>query len=132
MALSKALSNYYIQLTTLGNFYYKCDKKVFEISNDNFTIRYSNRLNSQSKEPVSQNEVYKKISTNVAMFSPYGDWNITLDGSHALAEERKMLMNLKDSPIDLQLVGKGFYVSNAADICNSDLERIYRLDPSYI
>jgi len=127
--LERTLTNYNFELTSLGSFYYKCGKKVFVMGNNNFTIVYSNRL--ENNEPVRPTGVYQKISEQAPIFSPYGSWNVTLDSRYATEKEKKKLLTFVGIPLDLQFVGKGFYVDEKCDICDTDLEKFYKLDPSF-
>jgi len=118
--LNKVLDNFFVKLTTLGSNYYACNGKIFEISNDAFTIRVTHKLGKDGVEPVGKNDVYKKIRSNSAMFSPYGKWNVTLDGKGT-----KKLVPFLDTPLDMQLVGEGFYVDSDSDICETGLHLLY-------
>lgn len=119
-----ALDDYHVRLTHLGNSYYRCDDKYFVLSTDSQKLQYS-YMRDENGESVSRNVILQKIEEGYYMLSPYALWNVQLidvDGKGFSA-----LRNLRGQ-VDVQLIGKGQYVTKDCDICNTNLEDYYKLD----
>jgi len=126
--LYTALNGCQIDLKPISDFQYKCNNKFYTMGGSSFTIRYSHKLDGSSEVVArSGNDVYNKIRSNTAMFSPFTKWNITLLGTKSVM---KKVAKYSGKPIDVNLVGLGFYVNEESDICNDNLDLIYHRDKS--
>lgn len=113
------LQSFDVILTHMGDSHYRCDKQFYTITSSSQQISYSIRTHSQSQMPLRRNAVYEKINTGVALLSPYALWSVQLtDGPF------EQLAPFADV-VDIELHGRGSYVSDNAEICDSELNHYY-------
>ncbi|KAF7990944.1 hypothetical protein HCN44_000749 [Aphidius gifuensis] len=120
----KIISNLYINMTHLGDSYYKCGNKMFIMSQPPQTFEHNVMPNSDKKFE-SGNTVYKILTDNRAILSPFTMWRLNLFkiGSFNFNQ----LVKYTNESIDLRLVGTGQYVYPEPAECNSNLEKYYKL-----
>ena len=116
--LSKALEEYYVELTHSGisNYKFKQDKYVINLnhnSREKLVLRY--RYGSTNLNDA--NESFKKLAINKPVLSPYTFWEIKLrpviakDKNHSLQEFSSLFLD--KSEIIVSLNGRGNYVDSA-------------------
>lgn len=120
--LKSVLNRFHIIMTHMGNSYYRCNHKFYVVNSASQTISYS--YEKTGNEPTTKNAVYEKLKNGNIVLSPYSMWSIQLmKGDIKLLEKYRNL-------IDIELSGFGQYVNHNATICNTNLEKYYRLDVS--
>jgi len=130
-ALKKVLDCALFSLVPLDSFYYKCDSKFYSMDSVPFEILYSHEFEGDSKIlPRSANDVFRKIQKNTPMFSPYTRWNVTI--YPAMKKHLKDLKQFIGKPIDVKLIGQGFYVDEDSVACSENLDRVYKREKSLI
>jgi hypothetical protein len=125
--LDRLLINFHVKLTHHGNSHYKCGNKFYIIMGDKQTIEYSKEKTGDG-QPVDHNYVYSRLWSGDLLLSPYAMWSVRLVN---VTNVNFAKLQIFGKFVDLELVGRGQYVSEGADICNQDLRDYYELDESF-
>lgn len=116
---NEKFSGFQINMTIIGNSYYRCNKRIYSISLDRNVEIISNHTS------INPNDTYRKIKDNDAFLSPYGMWMITLSGDFS------KLQDFKNQPMDLELIGHGQYIEHGeytVGTCTDELNKNYNFD----
>ncbi|KAL7291200.1 hypothetical protein TKK_0015041 [Trichogramma kaykai] len=121
--LEESLQAFRVTMIHLGFSYYKCDDRIYMIASANQTIEYSIDRSGGCNNPVTFNDIYRKIADNEPVLSPYTTWQIQLKHEDNDFDE---ISKFASEIIDLELVGMGKYVDlNLPQYCNDQLDKYY-------
>lgn len=121
--LKYVLKYFHINMTHMGNSYYRCDNRFYVIHSPSQIITFSYER-TKGGEPSFQNDVYGKLKSGNAVLSPYTLWTIQLSNADV-----KLLEKYRDA-VDIELYGYGKCVNRNVAICNNNLEKYYEWDDS--
>jgi hypothetical protein len=117
-----------MKATHTGNSYYRCDQKIYLISNPSQTIEYSFEK-KENGEPVDFNDVYRKIKDGDLMISPYSSWRLNLKKvADATFDELEQYKN----EIDIELIGYGGYLEGGLNVSRFEIDNYYKHDDTII
>lgn len=120
--LKAALNRFHINMTHLGNSYYRCNNQFYVSTSPSQVISFS--YEKTGNEPTFKNAVYEKLKRGNFILSPFTLWSIQLERG-----DFKTLEKYRNS-VDIELRGYGQCVNEGASICNRNLEKYYRWDKS--
>lgn len=123
--LDQVLGQLDVKMVHMGNSYYRCGTKFYQISGPNETITFS--FAQKDGMPIRRNGVYNKLMKGDLVLSPYAMWNVQLEN---VSGDKKPFDKLRDfvDHTDLYLTGHGVYVRNDVPVCGNDVEKYYRTD----
>lgn len=124
VALDQLLTYIDVNMTHMGNSYYRCDANYYQIPNEPISIYYSNVKDNQGV-PLRKSNEYTKLLKGEYMLSPYTMWSMQLVDFGTNTFDK--LQEFTDR-IDLELVGDGQYVVGGISVCNGTLDQYYRVD----
>ncbi len=125
LELTNKLNGFKVRATHMGNSCYRYDDKVYVVSSTSQSWEYSFAKDT-SGVPKHRNQVHNKIKAGNLMVSPYAMWKIQLMNLTNKIPFSDLAM-YKDE-VDLELVGKGNYVTRGAHIPDLDVEKYYKSD----
>jgi hypothetical protein len=121
----KLLSHFRLKMWHSGESHYRCGNTYYAIGGDSMEFKIN--LESDEKgDSIMRNNVFEKMKYGDVPLSPYTVWKFQL--LHRSKHDKyKLFRKLSDlaPKVDLELVGKGFFIEEGAEICNSDLGYAY-------
>ncbi|KAF7990978.1 hypothetical protein HCN44_000783 [Aphidius gifuensis] len=121
----KLMSNLHINMTHLGDSYYRCGSKTYIMSHFPLTFDHS-VIPSSNKKFESGNIIYEILTKHPAILSPFTMWKLNLFDTDRFNFEQ--FTKYTNESIDLQLVGTGQFIYPVPPQCNSNnLEKHYKL-----
>lgn len=120
----KLLSNVQINMTHLGDSYYRCGNKMYIMTHPPETFKH-NVMPDNDMEFTSVNEVYNTLVKYPAILSPFTMWKLNIFSFDKIDFDQ--FAKYTNQSIDLRLVGAGRFVYPTPVECNSNLEKHYKL-----
>ncbi|XP_055306114.1 uncharacterized protein LOC129570500 [Sitodiplosis mosellana] len=117
--LSEILESFHVSMTHMGESNYRCNNEFYTIPSRPLTIGFS--FGGKNNKPTDRNAAYDKLVAGFSLLSPYTLWAVQL--RHGDFDKLKPFAHL----VDIELHGFGQYVEEGASICNSNLEKYYKL-----
>lgn len=124
--LDKTILGFQIEMTMVGNNYFKCDKRIYFVPND-VDIMFKFHTSNEKIDTTSVNDVYTGFMEREHVLSPYSMWKIKLNSKTNNFDALKPFLNQN---IDLLLIGKGEYIENKVaglKVCSENFDN-YQLD----
>lgn len=127
--INEALMNYAVEMTHLGNSYYRYNDQYYPIVSSSQSMRYSFEKSASGKAAF-YNNVYQKMISGDIILSPYMMWRLRLTRNQAYAfNKSNMLANFYDK-VDLMLEGHGSFVQTGDT--SYDVQSYYKIDKTVI
>ncbi|XP_065347144.1 uncharacterized protein LOC135944251 [Cloeon dipterum] len=125
--LRELLDHFHLEMVRGKRSYYRCGAGIYAVSGEELNLTLSFETNRQGN-PVSANAAVEKLNEGNVPLSPYVLWKFRL--RHESKEDPELLFRQLGQlapVVDLHLVGKGSYVNEGADVCNTLLSKTYEL-----
>lgn len=116
------MRKFIVNLTHLGNSYYRFNNDIFMIASSSQNIRFSYEKDNFG-DPVHKNNVYAKLKSGDSIVSPYAMWEIQLINPEG---EIPFELEMYKDVIDVELIGRGCYLTKGYNISNLDIEKYYK------
>ncbi|CAB3382562.1 Hypothetical predicted protein [Cloeon dipterum] len=123
--LTQLLDNFHLEMVRGKRSYFRCGTSIYAVSSEELNLTMSFETNQHGK-PLAMNAAVEKVFEGDVPLSPYSLWRFRL--VHRSKEDPKVLFSklVELAPrVDLHLVGKGSYVNEGAEVCNSPLSETY-------
>lgn len=119
--INTILESIEFNLTHSGISLYRCGNFFYHVNTPPQIIVFGKM--GENGLATHRNLVYDKIHNGGFMLSPYTYWHLKISG--------KNLSILQNYEFDIELNGKGQYVAENANICETDLEKYYEIDKHF-